>query len=726
MKEIKIFTPKKESDQERYARVGKQLQAVEETSNRFSAEEDNSANQGRQPIVDDDMKIYLDRYYDELLKKEGGEKIKVEIESILKYIDTYQNKDGSPNERNIIPSKEYKTIFERSIANQYVYKGMERPLSSLINDLVGDDTIELVCDDELPGKEYATQVRSTIEPYFSFIKDLYIKGDFQQRNNIENYLQDIYGTAMISGMMNTKPILGKIGKEILEIEKQDSGNHYIYLHIASLVENKKDFFDTKKPVAPREYIAQAQNGTIFEYYISQPGQFEELTALSIEESILVSQLESVEKTIQEKQSNQENGNNVFIYPKIVCQQKPTDPDCVNYTALAVKLDNIREVKDKFFDTRLSDFLKEHACVRGKSSLDVMDDQQFMFFQTESIRESFQKRSSVSLTDLTLAEQFYFFEYTKNLKNSEANTLYDFTKKYEVEGMRTFLSLGQGGEQMGAKIMTLGEKLPGESAKILFKKYSEIVDEVNKITTFLSDSLGGHVDENIIQSAQNHLLNKGRDLLAHYADKANKCVDQECEELGHELELKLANIKTSLLLFASVCKSLSEEKKLSLEDLADTELDIIRGGIEQITQDEMLRIFKENRPHYPSALLADTVSEFENSLTDQKENQTWYILRHKGDIASFMRLDDQEDGSIYGASFNVRTELRGSSIGSELLKKIIEEKSRTKPFKIVCYDKNPMLEKYKEDFGFTVTRTIQNYHNTGETFYELIRSPESKQ
>lgn len=339
--------------------------------------------------------------------------------------------------------------------------------------------------------------------------------------------------------------------------------------------------------------------------------------------------------------------------------------------------------------------------------------------------SFMSETGLAANNYSWREQLVLSDALTYVENKDK--IINFGRNFKKDGMRTFLSVEQGGGEMGDKILTLAEKLSEESVKILFEKYGEIIDEVDNIASYLNNSVEGKVlPQEVINSAKENLLVRGKDLLNNYAVKAGVCNGEECANIGKELEEKLSNIKASLLLFASACKSLSEEGLLSIEDLANTDLEIIHGGIDEKTQEEMKRIFKENRPNYSKELLDDVTKEFEDALKNSKENQTFYILRNNKDIASFMRLDEQEDGSIYGASFNVRTELRGSSIGTELMKKIVVKESSSRLFKILCYEKNPMLEKYKTEFGFNVVGEIDNYHNTGEKFYKMERSPSSNQ
>lgn len=399
----------------------------------------------------------------------------------------------------------------------------------------------------------------------------------------------------------------------------------------------------------------------------------------------------------------------------------------------IYVDHMREVLNKITQIKENSKKVDPFLLLG-SNYEMKNNPEYLYNEFKSYlniieednRHKIEEFFSIGLDQLSLKEQFYFFNFIKDLKMNEAKTTKEFTDKFKIDGLRTFLSIEQGGKEMGDKILTLGEKLPEESARVLFAKYGEIIDEVENIGGYIERSMKGKVSPLIIEKAKENLLIKGKDLLNSYAVKAGICKGEECVDIGKELEEKLSNIKASLILFASACKSLSENGSLSLEDLANTQLEIVRGSMDEKTQEEMKRIFKENRPNYSKPLLDDVSSEFENNLKNTKDNQTFYILKNNGDITSFMRLDEEKDGSVYGASFNVRTELRGSTIGSELLKEIIEKESITRPFKIICYEKNPMLEKYQSNFGFEIVGTIENYHGTGEKFYEMVRNPRFKQ
>ncbi len=105
----------------------------------------------------------------------------------------------------------------------------------------------------------------------------------------------------------------------------------------------------------------------------------------------------------------------------------------------------------------------------------------------------------------------------------------------------------------------------------------------------------------------------------------------------------------------------------------------------------------------------------------KDNFTPHL---ENDVVSAMRVIVQEDGSYYGASFNINPTVQGSKVGSELLKKVLQDLAKDKPFVADCYSKNPMLDTYLNKFGFKITKEIENYENTEELVYQITLFPEN--
>jgi hypothetical protein len=110
----------------------------------------------------------------------------------------------------------------------------------------------------------------------------------------------------------------------------------------------------------------------------------------------------------------------------------------------------------------------------------------------------------------LDEVLIFLRYTKNANEKDFERILKYKKEY---GVSTFLSLIHGGKEMGDKILILGEKLPKDSAEVLFAKYAELVDIANNVSVELKNTIGKDAPANFEESVRGHLLIKGKDMLS---------------------------------------------------------------------------------------------------------------------------------------------------------------------------------------------------------------------
>jgi hypothetical protein len=89
----------------------------------------------------------------------------------------------------------------------------------------------------------------------------------------------------------------------------------------------------------------------------------------------------------------------------------------------------------------------------------------------------------------------------------------------------------------------------------------------------------------------------------------------------------------------------------------------------------------------------------------------------------MRVEVRSPERVYGASFNINPNMQGSRLGTELLRKVINEYASSADFTADVYEGNPMLSVYTKSFGFEIEGTVENYHDTGATILNIIRRKE---
>jgi hypothetical protein len=342
------------------------------------------------------------------------------------------------------------------------------------------------------------------------------------------------------------------------------------------------------------------------------------------------------------------------------------------------------------------------------------------------RGKLKKETGVEINNLSIDEQFYFLNYLKFCNQEELVKIQIFNKKFHISGFRTFLSIEHGGKQMGEKILTLGEKLPQESAEVLFGTYSQMVDATEEIGTLLTDNLKEKATPELIEQAKESLLVAGKELLEKYADKASVCVDTECDTLGKELVERLTLAKSSVFAFAYACKTLAENGEFSFEDFKKAKLSYDTSPLPEKMKQDIVAMHQENTKQYPETLRDTWRKTLADGLEKENPNQMIVSVSYDDDVVSAMRILKQADDSWYGASFNVNPTIQGSRIGTELLKKVIQDLAKNKPFVADCYSKNPMLETYINKFGFQITNEIPNYENTGELVYKITLFPEVKE
>lgn len=379
---------------------------------------------------------------------------------------------------------------------------------------------------------------------------------------------------------------------------------------------------------------------------------------------------------------------------------------------------IEDIEYKFESLCSIPVEKEDIVTLAGSFVNKEDFDLYQEFMGGAIRNVVEEDFSIKLTDITIQEQFNFLNYLKHADIEKANRLMNVTKKIGRNAFRSFLSIEHGGQEMGEKTLLLGEKLPEKPAKVLFESYSKIVDASQEVGSLVMENLGKNATPELIEKAQEKLLIRGKNLLNDYSEKAQVCEDTECENLGKELIEELELAKTSAFAFSEVCKLMVEKGEFSFEDFRDIEIAYDRSPLPDKMIQEIKTMHRENTKQYPKGLREYWRKTLSDGLEHENPDQLVVSIKYKGDVISAMRVIQKEDGSWYGASFNVNPTVKGSKIGTELLKKVISDLAKEKPFVADCYAENPMLNTYIDKFGFQITGTDENYHNTGVKVHQI--------
>ena len=241
----------------------------------------------------------------------------------------------------------------------------------------------------------------------------------------------------------------------------------------------------------------------------------------------------------------------------------------------------------------------------------------------------------------------------------------FCGKFGVAGLKTFLSL-EYGRDFGDKIIEIGEKLPGDDAKKVFAKYSELVAQLDDVQGVLKESYhqDGTTDE--ISKIKESILKKGKDLLGYFADSLASGVQPSSDDVISYLEQIEAGALTFFLTFKALKEDgnlpvFEEIKNLSIEvkdtnNITDKEKEMIKG---------LYRLNYKDDPEFLKVLLQKFDERSKNPETK------FYLLKYQDNVKAVQAFtpDENRKGVLYGHSTNVDASLRGISIGNTMFEKV---------------------------------------------------------
>ena len=350
---------------------------------------------------------------------------------------------------------------------------------------------------------------------------------------------------------------------------------------------------------------------------------------------------------------------------------------------------------------------------------------FDFYENE-----FFQKTGVRFNNLDFKEQGWFLNFYKNADESKKESLMEFAKKHKEAGLRTFLSLEKG-EEMGDKILELGNNLDIISASLIFNKYAEIVDLSEKNAKDLSEFFKKSRDfssEEMRIIARNS-IKKGSDLLNSFFEKTKKSKGKNLgtEEIMEDLE----NYKNNLIFTATVYTSLKEAFKKGLDE-KDIKLEDLKGiTFEQVSAEQikekpedkkqMLRIYSKNYEYKPE-LQEILLRAFEEKIESGGENIVLYLYKKDGEIIAFNRFDKERGGRKYFGSCNVSPGIAGSSIGSALIEASLKNETlNNEIIEAECLLETEISSHYIDKCGFVVKKVFDNYKGTGEKVFGIERN-----
>jgi len=385
---------------------------------------------------------------------------------------------------------------------------------------------------------------------------------------------------------------------------------------------------------------------------------------------------------------------------------------------------IRAVRD------VSNLLLDNGPINSKKlhNSGVIDSEQDINFQDQydeylGFLDNISKRVLLekfgfNFNDLTLPEQFQFISFIKDQTLEKVEPIMIFSKKFKNNGFRTFLSIEQGGKEMGDKIISLGEKLPEDVAQKVFTKYGEILDNVSKITEFARTNFTKEIETNpeLTKKIEETLYIKGKQLLSQTYDDINNKKEVNYEDISKQLDRINADTITTFAIFKQAVKNGEKLPIESIEGSVFSKKEAIDIGDNQ--QNEMLELYESNWKNHPDRNFVESLkSYFKTAFTpeDNKQKNYFYTFEKDNNIRAFVRFEKQNDASFYASALNVDEASKNFGLGEAMMDEALTREAKEHILHASCRKDNPSNMRYFEK-GF-ISRGFKKTNETEE--FDLI-------
>lgn len=366
------------------------------------------------------------------------------------------------------------------------------------------------------------------------------------------------------------------------------------------------------------------------------------------------------------------------------------------TELLMAKQNVSETEQTELEEHRENFLKEYHA---------------QFFQKFIVAES-----GVPFNNLSLREQFWFYRFLKEKKdNPNTEKILTAAKKFKEPFLKTFIALSFD-NSADTKILSLLEKYNDKTLQILFEKFSAFVDAGEYVEKEVQKFFVNATDKNAdSQKVSGEMFQRGVDLLNSFASQTIENPNEKLQKLNHEIVIFAGLFKTLFDLKNKVDFSEVQGLKLQIKSLSEL-IPEEKNQMEEI----IFANWVETAKTPEQKTLGETVVAGFKKYLESTTYSELYILKKDNKIISFLRFDEipGRPGHKYAGSFNVDPQLRGSAIGSAVMEETLMREQERSVLEATVNPNIDVAMNYVEEIGFVITKTLPNYLESGNTFFEI--------
>jgi RNase H-fold protein (predicted Holliday junction resolvase) len=330
---------------------------------------------------------------------------------------------------------------------------------------------------------------------------------------------------------------------------------------------------------------------------------------------------------------------------------------------------------------------------------------------QKVTKKLSEKIGVGIHNLDWREQLQVatMEYETGVVSGSKDFI-KFADRYKLNGLKTFLSLEQGGLEMGKKILKIGEKFKetSEVVNAIFEKYAELVNAVEGVENYLKEQFKKE-DPKLIQEIKENLLMRGKAILVIFADEEMtvEAVTERLKEIDTEVDILGAILRAMKNKGEKI--DLNIVKDLSILSVYKLDENAI-NDVMALVKDSWDQNVKNNgvSADFAKVVINGLRGELESNRMDTEIN----ILKYQDRPIGMIRFQIVDDKTLVVKSVNVHSRLKGINVGTFLFE-LIRKKSQEKNLKLDVLLKNQVSCHYISEIGFHGYGYNDNVKETNE-------------
>lgn len=344
---------------------------------------------------------------------------------------------------------------------------------------------------------------------------------------------------------------------------------------------------------------------------------------------------------------------------------------------------------------------------------------YRFLLHPVFRKKIEDDFGIELKDFSVRVQVQFLNFLFEKNEEEVKRVIAFLKNGNgTDRLKSFLSLEQGGADMGERILAIGEKLPKEAADRVFAKYAEMAEVAEGAAEYVEKSLKAPEKSSpgVVARIAETLLFRAKNMLVEFSE-----LDAATENDLQALFAKLDSFRTDIELYKATLTAFARSgEPLGLDDMEQSRFESVSAQeLSELDRGIMRDMYLRNIAGSPEKVRAKLLANLDQNF--ENPDAIFSVFRYENRVEGFLCFSQSEEekarGEKFGSAFNVNPDFQKGTIGMMMHEEATNREAKSSSIRIECLPGKRSSARYIES-GFVGTRL---WDDDGESVLDAVRN-----